>query len=164
MTLFAVHNLISLVVLFLQVRNMIERASKKAVTKQELKLPLVRIKVLLLSILSSYFSFFSLRRICSFLILTMVNLATIKQVDYSGFMTLNPQKFGQKYVGKVRQFLFLPPDQKLQIFSKADDSHYLYNTQVANPQDILIFSKAPKKGRGDGKFHDEISCWIPIIT
>jgi hypothetical protein len=23
------------------------------------------------------------------------------QVDYSGFMTINPQKFGQKYVGKV---------------------------------------------------------------
>ena len=23
------------------------------------------------------------------------------QVDYSGFMTINPQRFGQKYVGKV---------------------------------------------------------------
>lgn len=39
------------------------------------------------------------------------------KVDYSGFMTINPQRFGQKYVGKV-----------------------------ANPQDILIFSKASKKG------------------
>ncbi|KAF5176927.1 Double-strand break repair protein [Thalictrum thalictroides] len=38
------------------------------------------------------------------------------KVDYSGFMTINPQRFGQKYVGKV-----------------------------ANPQDILIFSKAAKK-------------------
>ncbi|KAL5711782.1 meiotic recombination [Ranunculus cassubicifolius] len=38
------------------------------------------------------------------------------KVDYSGCMTINPQRFGQKYVGKV-----------------------------ANPQDILIFSKAAKK-------------------
>ncbi|KAF3323760.1 double-strand break repair protein MRE11 [Carex littledalei] len=38
------------------------------------------------------------------------------KVDYSGFSTINPQRFGQKYVGKV-----------------------------ANPQDILIFSKAAKK-------------------
>lgn len=38
------------------------------------------------------------------------------KVDYSGFMTINPQRFGQKYVGKV-----------------------------ANPQDILIFSKSVKK-------------------
>ncbi|PQQ16401.1 double-strand break repair protein MRE11 [Prunus yedoensis var. nudiflora] len=38
------------------------------------------------------------------------------KVDYSGFMTINPQRFGQKYVGKV-----------------------------ANPQDILIFSKASTK-------------------
>jgi double-strand break repair protein MRE11 len=37
-------------------------------------------------------------------------------------MTINPQRFGQKYVGKV-----------------------------ANPQDILIFSKASKKGRSEGK-------------
>ncbi|XP_042045962.1 double-strand break repair protein MRE11-like isoform X2 [Salvia splendens] len=72
------------------VRNLIERENQKAVKKQELKLPLVRIKV-----------------------------------DYSGFMTINPQKFGQKYVGKV-----------------------------ANPQDILIFSKASKKAHGDGKIDD----------
>nr|XP_010906375.1 double-strand break repair protein MRE11 isoform X3 [Elaeis guineensis] len=39
-----------------------------------------------------------------------------KVVDYTGFSTINPQRFGQKYVGKV-----------------------------ANPQDILIFSKAAKK-------------------
>ncbi|KAJ4762397.1 Double-strand break repair protein MRE11 [Rhynchospora pubera] len=38
------------------------------------------------------------------------------KVDYSGFSTINPQRFGQKYVGKV-----------------------------ANPQDILIFSKAAKR-------------------
>uniref|UniRef100_A0A9I9DGX8 Double-strand break repair protein n=1 Tax=Cucumis melo TaxID=3656 RepID=A0A9I9DGX8_CUCME len=42
------------------------------------------------------------------------------KVDYSGFMTINPQRFGQKYVGKV-----------------------------ANPQDILIFSKASRKGRNE---------------
>ncbi|KAL3628334.1 meiotic recombination [Castilleja foliolosa] len=47
------------------------------------------------------------------------------KVDYSGFMTINPQRFGQKYVGKV-----------------------------ANPQDILIFSKASKKGRSEGKIDD----------
>ncbi|KAL5548020.1 hypothetical protein UlMin_003251 [Ulmus minor] len=47
------------------------------------------------------------------------------KVDYSGFMTINPQRFGQKYVGKV-----------------------------ANPQDILIFSKASKKGRNEAKFDD----------
>uniref|UniRef100_A0A0A0LFW7 Double-strand break repair protein n=1 Tax=Cucumis sativus TaxID=3659 RepID=A0A0A0LFW7_CUCSA len=48
-----------------------------------------------------------------------------KVVDYSGFMTINPQRFGQKYVGKV-----------------------------ANPQDILIFSKASRKGRNEVKIDD----------
>ncbi|GAV85353.1 Metallophos domain-containing protein/Mre11_DNA_bind domain-containing protein [Cephalotus follicularis] len=47
------------------------------------------------------------------------------KVDYSGFMTINPQRFGQKYVGKV-----------------------------ANPQDILIFSKASRKGHAEAKFAD----------
>nr|AWD26912.1 double-strand break repair protein MRE11 [Prunus yedoensis] len=47
------------------------------------------------------------------------------KVDYSGFMTINPQRFGQKYVGKV-----------------------------ANPQDILIFSKASTKGRSLAKIDD----------
>ncbi|CAI0375847.1 unnamed protein product [Linum tenue] len=47
------------------------------------------------------------------------------KVDYSGFMTINPQRFGQKYVGKV-----------------------------ANPQDILIFSKASKKGRNESVISD----------
>ncbi|KAI5412038.1 meiotic recombination [Lathyrus oleraceus] len=47
------------------------------------------------------------------------------KVDYSGFMTINPQRFGQKYVGKV-----------------------------ANPQDILIFSKASKLEKGVGKIDD----------
>lgn len=47
------------------------------------------------------------------------------KVDYSGFMTINPQRFGQKYVGKV-----------------------------ANPQDILIFSKASRRGRGEDKIDD----------
>lgn len=48
------------------------------------------------------------------------------KVDYSGFMTINPQRFGQKYVGKV-----------------------------ANPQDILIFSKASRKGRSESaQFED----------
>ncbi|XP_073100459.1 double-strand break repair protein MRE11 isoform X3 [Elaeis guineensis] len=63
------------------VRNLIEKSRKASVSRSELKLPLVRIKV-----------------------------------DYSGFSTINPQRFGQKYVGKV-----------------------------ANPQDILIFTKAAKK-------------------
>ncbi|PKA59958.1 Double-strand break repair protein MRE11 [Apostasia shenzhenica] len=63
------------------VRNLIEKSSKATVSKSELKLPLIRLKV-----------------------------------DYSGFMTINPQRFGQKYVGKV-----------------------------ANPQDILIFTKAARK-------------------
>ncbi|CAH8363758.1 unnamed protein product [Eruca vesicaria subsp. sativa] len=72
------------------VRDLIEKASKKAVNRSDIKLPLVRIKV-----------------------------------DYSGFMTINPQRFGQKYVGKV-----------------------------ANPQDILIFSKASKKGRSEGAIDD----------
>ncbi|CAA6667556.1 unnamed protein product [Spirodela intermedia] len=47
------------------------------------------------------------------------------KVDYSGFMTINPQRFGQKYVGKV-----------------------------ANPQDILIFSKAAKKRQPGEKTDD----------
>nr|GEW64949.1 double-strand break repair protein MRE11 [Tanacetum cinerariifolium] len=54
----------------------------------------------------------------------MLPLVRVK-VDYSGFMTINPQRFGQKYVGKV-----------------------------ANPQDILIFSKASKKAQGEAKFKD----------
>ncbi|XP_062170234.1 double-strand break repair protein MRE11 [Alnus glutinosa] len=72
------------------VRNLIEKSSKNAINRSELKLPLVRIKV-----------------------------------DYSGFMTINPQRFGQKYVGKV-----------------------------ANPQDILIFSKASRKGQSVAKIDD----------
>ncbi|XWS27950.1 hypothetical protein CRYUN_Cryun25bG0024300 [Craigia yunnanensis] len=47
------------------------------------------------------------------------------EVDYSGFMTINPQRFGQKYVGKV-----------------------------ANPQDILIFSKASKRSQKEAKMDD----------
>ncbi|GAB2256532.1 hypothetical protein Droror1_Dr00022591 [Drosera rotundifolia] len=73
------------------VSQLIESSSKSFVKRDELKLPLVRIKV-----------------------------------DYSGFMTINPQRFGQKYVGKV-----------------------------ANPQDILIFSKVSRKGRTtEGKIDD----------
>ncbi|KAI3691341.1 hypothetical protein L2E82_49676 [Cichorium intybus] len=34
---------------------------------------------------------------------TMLPLIRVK-VDYSGFMTINPQRFGQKYVGKVKSF------------------------------------------------------------
>ncbi|KAK1401720.1 hypothetical protein POM88_001325 [Heracleum sosnowskyi] len=74
------------------VRHLIDKSYQKAVNKSELKLPLVRLKVFLLH----------LER---------------QNYDYSGFMTINPQRFGQKYVGKV-----------------------------ANPQDILIFSKASNKG------------------
>lgn len=48
------------------------------------------------------------------------------KVDYSGFMTINPQRFGQKFVGKV-----------------------------ANPQDILIFSKAAKKHQSLGGRTDD---------
>uniref|UniRef100_A0A0E0KVQ5 Double-strand break repair protein n=1 Tax=Oryza punctata TaxID=4537 RepID=A0A0E0KVQ5_ORYPU len=51
---------------------------------------------------------------------TKLPLIRIK-VDYSGFSTINPQRFGQKYVGKV-----------------------------ANPQDILIFSKSAKKRQTTG--------------
>ncbi|XP_065862187.1 double-strand break repair protein MRE11 isoform X2 [Euphorbia lathyris] len=72
------------------VSGLIEKSTRKAVSRSELKLPLVRIKV-----------------------------------DYSGFMTINPQRFGQKYVGKV-----------------------------ANPQDILIFSKTSRKGQGHAKIDD----------
>ncbi|XP_054789530.1 double-strand break repair protein MRE11-like [Prosopis cineraria] len=72
------------------VGKLLEKSSKKAVNRAELKLPLIRIKV-----------------------------------DYSGFMTINPQRFGQKYVGKV-----------------------------ANPQDILIFSKSTKRAKGEGKIDD----------
>ncbi|PWZ41208.1 Double-strand break repair protein MRE11 [Zea mays] len=48
------------------------------------------------------------------------------KVDYSGFSTINPQRFGQKYVGKV-----------------------------ANPQDILIFSKSAKKRQTTGDHIDD---------
>ncbi|KAJ1273000.1 hypothetical protein BS78_06G246300 [Paspalum vaginatum] len=48
------------------------------------------------------------------------------KVDYTGFSTINPQRFGQKYVGKV-----------------------------ANPQDILIFSKSAKKRQSAGGHIDD---------
>ncbi|CAN6241050.1 unnamed protein product [Urochloa humidicola] len=48
------------------------------------------------------------------------------KVDYSGFSTINPQRFGQKYVGKV-----------------------------ANPQDIVIFSKSAKKRQITGDHIDD---------
>ncbi|KAG6524911.1 hypothetical protein ZIOFF_014856 [Zingiber officinale] len=73
------------------VRDLIDRSTKSAISRLELKLPLVRIKV-----------------------------------DYSGFSTINPQRFGQKYVGKV-----------------------------ANPQDILIFSKTAKKRQSTEEKIDE---------
>lgn len=63
------------------VHDLISRANGKVVSRPELKLPLIRIKV-----------------------------------DYTGYTTINPQRFGQKFVGKV-----------------------------ANPHDILIFTKAAKK-------------------
>ncbi|CAI0439094.1 unnamed protein product [Linum tenue] len=72
------------------VSTLIDKSTRNAIGRSELKLPLVRVKV-----------------------------------DYSGFMTINPQRFGQKYVGKV-----------------------------ANPQDILIFSKASKKGRNESVISD----------
>ncbi|XP_015691641.1 double-strand break repair protein MRE11 isoform X2 [Oryza brachyantha] len=56
---------------------------------------------------------------------TKLPLIRIK-VDYSGFSTINPQRFGQKYVGKV-----------------------------ANPQDILIFSKSAKKRQATGDNIDD---------
>nr|XP_016467934.1 PREDICTED: double-strand break repair protein MRE11-like isoform X4 [Nicotiana tabacum] len=57
---------------------------------------------------------------------SVVKLPLVRvKVDYSGFMTINPQRFGQKYVGKV-----------------------------ANPQDILIFSKSSKKAGKEAKFDD----------
>lgn len=57
---------------------------------------------------------------------SVVKLPLVRvKVDYSGFMTINPQRFGQKYVGKV-----------------------------ANPQDILIFSKSSKKFGKEAKFDD----------
>ncbi|CAN1239236.1 Double-strand break repair protein MRE11 [Linum grandiflorum] len=72
------------------VSTMIEKSSRNVISRSELKLPLIRVKV-----------------------------------DYSGYMTINPQRFGQKYVGKV-----------------------------ANPQDILIFSKSSKKGQSDAGISD----------
>ncbi|XP_015086200.1 LOW QUALITY PROTEIN: double-strand break repair protein MRE11 [Solanum pennellii] len=57
---------------------------------------------------------------------SVVKLPLVRvKVDYSGFMTINPQRFGQKYVGKV-----------------------------ANPQDILIFSKSSNKFGKEAKFDD----------
>ncbi|MCO5557015.1 hypothetical protein L7F22_010570 [Adiantum nelumboides] len=63
------------------VHNLISHANGKDISRPELKLPLVRIKV-----------------------------------DYTGYSTINPQRFGQKFVGKV-----------------------------ANPHDILLFTKAAKR-------------------
>lgn len=50
--------------------------------------------------------------------------ASCLQVDYSGFSTINTQRFGQKFVGKV-----------------------------ANPNDMVLWQKAPQrkaKARGGG--------------
>lgn len=73
------------------VKDMIILAERKKVSRSELKIPLVRIKV-----------------------------------DYTGFTTINPQRFGQKFVGKV-----------------------------ANPHDILLFSKATRRQQSmDEKIQD----------
>ena len=60
--------------------------------------------------------------------LDRLNLPLIRlRVDYSGgFSTINPQRFGQKFVGKV-----------------------------ANPHDVLLFHKSQKKQRRDGVDVDE---------
>lgn len=55
---------------------------------------------------------------------TLAHAPCALQVDYSGFSTINAQRFGQKFVGRV-----------------------------ANPQDLLLFSKAAlrkEKAQGPG--------------
>lgn len=70
------------------------------------------------------------------------------QVDYTGYTTINPQRFGQKFVGKVRWLGRLV--HFLTLFSLRYSSMLLSLRnwamfQVANPHDILIFTKAVKK-------------------
>ncbi|XP_057844180.1 double-strand break repair protein MRE11 isoform X3 [Cryptomeria japonica] len=73
------------------VRDMIVHAEGRVVSRPDLKIPLVRIKV-----------------------------------DYTGFTTINPQRFGQKFVGKV-----------------------------ANPHDVLLFSKSTRRQQSvDEKIQD----------
>lgn len=64
----------------------------------------------------------------AFDVLDRLNLPLIRlRVDYSGgFSTINPQRFGQKFVGKV-----------------------------ANPNDILLFHKSSKKRAGNGMDIDD---------
>jgi double-strand break repair protein MRE11 len=74
------------------VRNLIEKSSQPASSGSEPKLPLVRIKVTISERKSSAQNNEEYIIGSSHFVL---------QVDYSGFSTINPQRFGQKYVGKV---------------------------------------------------------------
>jgi double-strand break repair protein MRE11 len=74
------------------VRNLIEKSSQPAASGSEPKLPLVRIKVTISERKSSAQNNEEYIIGSSHIVL---------QVDYSGFSTINPQRFGQKYVGKV---------------------------------------------------------------
>ncbi|KAL5231957.1 hypothetical protein ABZP36_030733 [Zizania latifolia] len=87
------------------VRNLID---KTAASGSEPKLPLVRVKVNQV-----------LFRKCSLNLQHCKMLgAKFLQVDYSGFSTIIPQQFGQKYIGKV-----------------------------ANPNDILVLSRSTQRHR-----------------
>ncbi|XP_068667531.1 double-strand break repair protein MRE11 isoform X2 [Aristolochia californica] len=82
------------------VRNLIDKACKKAANKAELKLPLIRIKV-----------------------------------DYSGFMTINPQRFGQKYVGKDILIFTKAAKKRQSLEERIDDAERLRPEEL-NQQNI----------------------------
>jgi hypothetical protein len=74
-------------------------------------------------------------------------------------MTINPQRFGQKYVGKVFCPILLSFRELSSLYFeyiRALILNFLNFFQVANPQDILIFSKASKKGRNEGILKPQI--------
>jgi hypothetical protein len=62
-------------------------------------------------------------------------LAMLFQVEHSGFSTLNNQRFGAEFVGKL-----------------------------ANPNDILLFSRARKANTGGGGGNDPKSCCSSLFV
>jgi len=80
----------------LQVRNLIEKNSQPTASRSESKLPLIRIKVI--NATHNWVQSDQERK-------SNDNAHIVLQVDYSGFSTINPQRFGQKYVGKVPKSL-----------------------------------------------------------
>ncbi|KAI3724449.1 hypothetical protein L2E82_36226 [Cichorium intybus] len=79
---------------------------------------------------------------------TMLPLIRVK-VDYSGFMTINPQRFGQKYVGKVKSFWkqVLYNDGEVEVL-RFDKEKWKLIEKTPKPTKRNKLSKSPNPKRG----------------